>query len=439
MSSRRFTYFTTENAGLIPLADRLFNEYEISDCDRLIWEMAGFGPYAATSHIRLGATAEQARFLRGHGGDSSDFARFEASGGTPTELCEILKKQLPSPPLASRDSPRPPPPSRLDLVGQLVQIPPWQRTEDWSRLLMVISPELAPVVEHLIANDLDSPEHLARCVLLQSSARFQKFADMLHGGTLLAETDWVIHFPRPAHRAAWQVAGISCAEAVRRHTFSQRPLDIYEGAGPLDSFRVGRHRLDLHVCNAPFAVWRRDGGYVHPGVINLLRTNGIGDRRTLDTIGHYGYRVREHLAPDLADFGVGDQAGASLAEYGDSAGAAAILRSLHTPQEAANVMRREQGTDAIFRTALDHPIAVVRAAAASRGSHLPDLMVRAACDPIRQIRAIAAASVFTPLQVLQDLTRDRSQEVRIEAEMNLSFAQNYPLPSPRTPNPEANQ
>lgn len=439
MSSRRFTYFTTETAGVIPLADRLFNEYEISDCERVIWELAGFGPYAATSHIRLNATAEQAEFLRDRGGDSSDFARFAAWGGTPAELCEILKKQLPSSTPASGKSSGPQPPSRDDLTREMVQIPPSQRTEDWSLLLKVIKPELAPVVEHLIANDLDSPEHLSRCVLLQSSTRFQKFADMLDSGASFAEAEWATHFPRPAQRAAWQVAGISCAEAVRRHTFTQRPLDIHEGAGPLDSFRVGRHRLDLHVCSEPFAVWRRDGGYVHPGVIDLLRTNGVSHRRTLDTIGHYGYRVREHLEPDLADFGVGDQAGASLAEYGDSSGAAAILQSLHTPQEAANVMRREQGTDATFRTAFGHSIAVVRAAAASRGSHLPDLMVRASCDPIRQIRSIAAASIFTPVQVLQDLKRDRSRVVRIEAEINLSITQNYPLPLPISPNQEATQ
>jgi hypothetical protein len=420
MSTRRYTYFTTDTpaGGVTTLAERLFNEVGISDCERVMWMMEGFGPYAATTHIRLNVEVNQAALLRDYGGDSSDFARFAASGGTPSELCEMLQAQLPSPVCSQSDETWPP--DRNDLILQLVQVPRYERTTDWVRLLEVINPVLAPVIKHLVVHGLDTPEMLTRCLQIQSSSQFRKFAGLLLGGTSFTEADWATHFPRPAQRIAWQLAGASCAEAVQRRTFLQRPLDIHDGACALEPFPTARRRVPLHVCAEPFAVWRRDGGYVRPEITHLLRTNGVSHRRTLDIIGAFGYRIKIHPEPDIPGFGVGDHAGSSIAEYGDSSGAAVILQSLLTPLEATNIMRREHGTDAVFRSAFNHPFAPIRAIAASRGSHLPDLMVRASCDPRREIRVIAASSVFTPVQILTELTRDRSRDVRIDAEISLA-------------------
>ena len=439
MSTRRYIYFNTEAtpAVMTPLADRLFDTDGISECDRLVWMGAGFGPYTSTTHIRLNVNVEQATYLRSRGGDSSDFARFIALGGTPTELCEILESQIPSPTPRSSSSQRFGFPSRDDVIHQLIHVPTDRRTDDWSRLLQVISPALAPVVEHLVALHLDTPENLTRCVQIQSSSRFQKFVHLLDNGASLTEADWATHFPRLVHRVAWQITGVSCAEAVQRRTFTHRPLDVHEGADPLDSFFTGRRRTHLYVCAAPFAVWRRDGGYVHPEVVDLLRNNGTDHQRTLDIINHYGYRVHHQFQPDLADFGVGDLAGSSISEYGDPPGSAAILQALLTPQEAANVMRREYGTDAVFRAAFSHPFPNIRSAAATRGSHLPDLMVRASCDQSRDIRSIAASSHFTPTQVLYDLAKDRAQSVRFMAEMNLSDPLTTLVASLNHPAPEA--
>ncbi len=411
MASRRTIFYAPHT--LTPLGQKLFDQEELSDCDRMIWLLAGFGPYAAISHIRLGVNVNDAQLVRHYGGDSSDFQRSVESGRDPSVLADLLTRQIP----CSWPSPGFSP-TRQDLINLLASIPTHKRTDDWSELIATFAPDVSPLIEQLIAEGLDNPSLLTRCVALRSDTGILKFTQLIRSGATFRDADWRTHFPKLALRIAWQLTTDSCFEAVLRRSLGQRPLDTHEGAGLLDPDIPGRRRVGLYSCIIPFACWRRDGGTVHPNILHLLTSHEFPHRKVVAILECYGYTLTEHPEPDIPGLGVGEGAGRSIAHGSDSSQVASILGAFLTAQQAINLIRKGHATDAAYRAAFDHPLQNFRLAAARRGMHLPDLMIRASVDSDREMRIIAALSPHTPSQVLADLKNDRSRNVRVAVSTN---------------------
>jgi hypothetical protein len=411
MASRRITFYAPQK--LTPLGQKLFAQEELSDCDRATWLLAGFGPYAAISHIRLGVNVNDAQFVRYLGGDSSDFQRSVESGRDPSVLAGLLAGQIPSSWPCPGFSP-----TRHDLINLLVSIPAHKRTDDWSELMTTFAPDIAPLIEQLIAEGLDNPSLLTRCVTQRCDSGIQKFTRLITSGATFGDADWRTHFPKSAQRLAWQLTTESCFEAVLRRSLGQRPLDTHEGAEILDADVSGRRRVGLYACVSPFACWRRDGGTVHPNILHLLRSHELPHQRVVEILKYYGCTLTHQPQPDIPGLGVGDSAGKSIAHSADSSEVASILGAFLSPQQAVNLIRKGQGTDAAYRAAFDHPLHNFRLAVTRRATHLTDLMIRASVDPDREMRIIAALSPHTPPQVLNDLESDRSRGVRLAVTVN---------------------
>jgi hypothetical protein len=413
MASRRITFSAPHT--LTPLGQKLFAREELNDCDRTVWLMAGFGPYAAISHIRLGVNVADARFLRNCGGDSSDFQRSIASGRDPSVLADLLARQVPH----SWPS-HGPAPTRHDLIKLLASIPVNKRTNDWAELIATFAPDISPLIEQLIAEGFDEPSLLTRCVALRSVPGIQKFTQLITSGATFTEAGWRTHFPKSAHRLAWQLTTDSCFEAVLRRHLGQRPLDAHEGAELLEPDIPRRRRVGLYSCLIPFACWRRDGGTVHPNILHLLRSHVVPHQKIIEILKCYGYTLTEQLQPDIPGLGVAELAGKSITHGRDSCEVASVLGAFLSPQQALNLIRKGTANSSAYRAAFDHPLQNFRLAVARQAAHLPDLMIRASVDPDPEMRMIAALSPHTPPQVLADLANDRAKTVRLAVSRNSS-------------------